>query len=268
MIGAQVSSRWKNCLALVFALALLLIYLPLAVMIVYSFNSARFPSFPFQAFSTRWYERLFANTDWWDAFVNSVTVAAGASLTATAIAFLCAYSLVNARFKGKNAFTLFVLAPLAVPLILLGLSLRVYMFHLGLRPSLVFVFLGHVVFVLPLAILNLRNRIARIPSSLEQAAWDLGASRLTSLRLIILPQCRLALIATVLLTFTFAFDEFIVAYFLTSFEQTLPIKIWISLLTGFDPTVNAVGTLVLLFSLTLGVAAQTAMMRAEGRRTA
>lgn len=256
--------RWPGAMLALLALVFgLLLYLPLAVMVLFSVNRARFATFPFSAFSWRWYEQLLADPAWIAALVNSLMVGLAASFIATVLGFLCGYSLAVARFRGKDAFTLLVLAPLAVPLILLGVSIRVMMFALGLQPSLWFVLVGHVVYVLPLAVLLLRNRIARIPPSQEGAALDLGATRLQAIRLVVLPQCRTAIVATFLLTFTFAFDEFIIAYFLTTFELTLPLKIWVSLMTGFDPTVNAAGTLMLLASIAIGVTAQALSMRQD-----
>ena len=161
--------------------------------------------------------------------------------------------------------TLLVLAPLAVPLILIGISLRLYFVSVGFEPSLGLVYAGQVLYVLPLAVLNLRNRIAQIPKSHEEAAWALGASRLRAIIEIVLPACKLAIVATLIITFTFAFDEFVIAYFLTNFSITLPIKIWTSLVTGFDPAINAAGAMVFSFSMILGIVAQVLFMRRDVR---
>ena len=142
-----------------------------------------------------------------------------------------------------------LLAPLAFPLILVGIGMRLQAISLGLQPGLWLVAMGQTIYVLPLAVLNLRVGIANVPKSLEDAAISLGASRIRTLTEIMAPACRSTIIATLLITFTFAFDEFIIAYFLTNFEITLPIKIWTTLVTGFDPTVNAVGSAVFILSL-------------------
>ena len=255
MSGAGREPVWvRGAFATIFGVAAIVIYLPIVVMFVFSFNSGRYQVMPFRDFTVRWYERLLVDPQYISGLVNSVLIAGAVSVTATAIAFACAYSLVNARFPGKTAATLFVLAPLAVPLVLIGISLRLYFVSLGLEPSLWLVFVGQTLFVLPLAILNLRNRIAQIPRSHEEAAWALGASRLRAIVEIVLPSCRFAVVATLIVTFTFAFDEFVIAYFLTNFDITLPIKIWTTLVTGFDPTINAVGVCVFLFSLGMGIA--------------
>jgi len=242
-----------------------IIYLPIMVMVVFSFNSGRYQVMPFRNFTLHWYERVFSDPQYLEGLTNSVTIAGLVSVTATVTAFACAYSLVNARFWGKSAVVLFVLAPLAVPLVLIGISLRLYFVSFGLEPSLELVYIGQTLFVLPLAVLNLRNRIAQIPKSHEEAAWALGASRLRAIVEIVLPSCRFALVATLIITFTFAFDEFVIAYFLTNFEITLPIKIWTTLVTGFDPTINAAGVCVFLFSMVLGVATQVLFMRREAQ---
>lgn len=266
MSGAAGPPAWiRLAFATIFTVAVVIIYLPIVVMFVFSFNSGRYQVMPFREFTLQWYERLLADPQYVSGLANSILISGTVSVAATGIAFACAYSLVNARFPGKTAATLFVLAPLAVPLILIGISLRLYFVSLGLKPSLWLVGAGQTLFVLPLAILNLRNRIAQIPRSHEEAAWALGASRLRAIVEIVLPSCRFAIVATLIVTFTFAFDEFVIAYFLTNFEITLPIKIWTTLVTGFDPTINAAGVCVFLFSMGMGIAAQLLFMRREAQ---
>lgn len=265
-MGAAYRSGWpRHLLSILFAAVVVAIYLPITVMGVFSFSSSRFQTLPFRDGTLEWYGRVFTDGQYTEGFLNSVVIAVAVAVTATLIGFLCAYSLVNAHFPGKTAVTLFVLAPLAVPLLLVGISLRLYVVKLGIQPSLGLVYLGQVLYVLPLAVLNLRNRLAQIPKSHEEAAWSLGASRARAIWEIVLPACRFALIATLILTFTFAFDEFVIAYFLTNFSITLPIKIWTTLVTGFDPTVNALGVMVFLFSMGLGLAAQVLFMRSDVR---
>jgi spermidine/putrescine transport system permease protein len=253
----------NRVLATLFWVTSAVIYLPIGVMAVFSFSSARYQILPFRDFTTEWYLRVFTDGQYTAGFINSVVLAAGVSLAATLIGFACAYSMVNSRFPFKTAVTLLVLAPLAVPLLLVGIALRIWTQELGLQPSLPIAGVGQVLYVLPLAVLNLRNRIAQVPKSHEEAAWALGASRLRAIAEIVLPACRVSLIATFLLCFTFAFDEFVIAYFLTNFSTTLPIKIWTTLVTGFDPTINALGTMVFVFSLALGVTAQWLLMRKD-----
>lgn len=251
----------SRALALLFWVTAAIIYLPIGVMAVFSFSSARYQILPIPTYTTEWYIRVFTDGQYSTGFMNSILLASTVSFVATLIGFACAYSLVNARFPGKTAFTLLVLAPLAVPLLLVGIALRIWTTMLGLQPSLPLAGVGQVLYVLPLAVLNLRNRIAQLPKSHEEAAWALGASRLRAIADIVLPACRTSLMATFILCFTFAFDEFVIAYFLTNFSVTLPIKIWTTIVTGFDPTINALGTMVFAFSLMLGVTAQWLLLR-------
>ncbi len=257
--------RGKGWLVVLFGAVAAVIYLPIIVMTVFSFNSGRYQVMPFREFTWEWYGRVFRDEQYLAGLANSIVIATAVSVSATAIGFFCAYSLVNARFRGKNLVTLFVLAPLAVPLILIGISLRLYFVSIGLEPSLGLAYAGQVLFVLPLAVLNLRNRIAQIPKSHEEAARALGASRLGAIADVVVPACRFAVAATLIVTFTFAFDEFVIAYFLTNFSITLPIKIWTSLVTGFDPAINAVGVLVFGFSMGMGIVAQALFMRRDQR---
>ncbi len=266
MVGSVLKRSYGRWFILLFSVVTATIYLPIVVMAVFSFNSGRYQVMPFREFTLVWFGRVFRDAQYFSGLMNSITVASAVSVSATAIAFLCAYSLVNARFPGKTAVTLFVLAPLAVPLILIGIGLRLYFVSIGFEPSLGLVYAGQVLYVLPLAVLNLRNRIAQIPKSHEEAAWALGASRMRAILEIVLPSCRFAIVATLIITFTFAFDEFVIAYFLTNFSITLPIKIWTTLVTGFDPAINAIGVMVFGFSMALGIAAQALFMRKDRRR--
>ena len=255
------NSILNNFLYFLFISVVFVIYLPIIVMIIFSFNSSKYQIMPFRNFTTEWYHRVLNDSQYLDGLLNSVMVSVTVSLLATTLAFFCSYSLVNSNFKGKSLLNLFFLTPLVVPLILIGISLRFYLTAQGYEPSLYLVTIGQSIFVMPLAILNLSNRMSQIPKNLEEAAWSLGSSRIRSMFEIILPACKFSLIATFILTFTFAFDEFIIAYFLNNFSITLPIKIWTSLVTGFDPAINAIGTLVFLTSLTLGLTAQLLFMK-------
>ncbi len=260
MIGLAVSRPARWALGVVFGLAVLTVYLPILVMIVFSFNSGRYQTLPFRDFTTDWYLRVAADSGFTEGLLISLSLAGSASILATTFGFLAAYGFHKARLPAKPLLLGLVLAPLAVPLILVGIGMRLQVTALGISPALWLVLLGQTVYVLPLAVLNLRVRIARIPPSLEEAALTLGASRLRAIAGVVAPACGSTLLATLLLTFTFAFDEFVIAYFLTNFQITLPIKIWTTLVTGFDPTVNAVGTFVFLFSVTLGVLAQLVLL--------
>jgi spermidine/putrescine transport system permease protein len=241
----------RYSLYLVLMVAFVVIYLPLILVVVFSFNDGHFQVFPLKGFTLEWYRKMFMDPAFMGALKNSLTLGAGVGVVATLFGFLGSYSLVKAEFPFKDAISSFLITPIAVPAVLLAVSLRVYFFSLGWQFSLWTVFLGHLIINIPLSVMIIRARLLQIPISLEEAAWDLGAGRLRSLWEVILPMTLPSILVSVLLTFTFSFDEFIIAYFLTQFELTLPIKIWSNLLTGFDPTVNAIGSIVFVISLTV-----------------
>ena len=252
-------------LGIVFTLAAVTIYTPIIVMAVFSFNSGRYQTLPFREPTLDWYIQLAADTSFIEGLLNSLMIATCAAFLATVIGFLAAYGFQKLRTPGIPVLIGLILAPLVVPLLLVGIGMRLQLTALGLQPSLLYVLFGQTVYVVPLAVLNLRARLTHVPSNLEEAATSLGASRLRAIIEIVAPACTSTLLATFLLTFTFAFDEFVIAYFLTNFQITLPIKIWTTLVTGFDPKINAVGTLVFLFSLLLGVTAQWVLLARQSR---
>lgn len=252
-------------LSVVFALAFLTIYTPILVMAVFSFNSGRYQTLPFRDATFDWYAQLAADTSFIEGLINSLVISICAAFFATVVGFLAAYGFQKLRAPGVPILVGLVLAPMIVPLLLVGIGMRLQLTALGLQPSLWYVFCGQSVYVLPLAVLNLRARLAHVPPNLEEAATSLGASRLRAIMEVVAPACASTLLATFLLTFTFAFDEFVIAYFLTNFQITLPIKIWTTLVTGFDPKINAVGTLVFLFSLLLGAMAQWVLLARQAR---
>ncbi|MBD2459725.1 ABC transporter permease [Oscillatoria sp. FACHB-1407] len=235
---------------------LLLIYAPILLVMLFSFNSGRFQGFPFQGLTLAWYQAMFADTAFVESLQYSLWLSVAVSIVATSLGFLGAYALVKSTFVGKTALTGFLITPIAAPSILLAVALRVYFFRLGWQFSLLTAFLGHLVFALPLAVFVLRSRLLQIPLNLEEAAWILGARRWRSLLEVVLPLCFPGIVASLLLTFTFSFDEFIMSYFLTQFEVTLPIKIWTNLITGFDPTVNAISSIVFVLSMLVTLISQ------------
>lgn len=260
MRRAFVSPLAARALSGLFALAVAVIYLPIIVMIVFSFNSSRYQTLPFREPTTKWYAQALADRSFADGLMNSLVIATGASILATVLGFLAAYALVRAQMPAKPLFAGLLLAPLVVPLVLIGIGMRLQITSMGIAPALWIVMLSQSVYVMPLAMVNLMARLRQVPPSLEDAARSLGASQWRAVASVVAPTCAPALAATLLITFTFAFDEFVIAYFLTNFDVTLPIAIWTTLVTGFDPTVNAVGTLVFAFSLTMGLMAQVILL--------
>lgn len=232
--------------------AFVFLFLPVVVVIIFSFNSGRYPSFPLQHFTLKWYSELMLDSRLLDSVRNSIIVAAVVSFISTILGFMGAYALRSYKLKGENLFLGFMAAPLTVPTLLLGLALLIFLNHIvSLQNSLLSVIISHTVFCAPFALFIIRARLRSIRSSLEEAAWDLGAGRWQTVRELILPLSAPGLIAAMLLTFTLSFDEFIIAWFVSGFQPTLPVKIWTMMRGGIKPTINAIGAIVFIFSMSI-----------------
>ncbi len=242
----------RTLLKLYLTAAFAFLFLPIGIIILFSLNSGRYPSFPLQQLTLKWYSELLADSRLLDSVKNSVLVASTVSIVSSILGFMGAYALRAYRLKAENMFLGFMAAPLTVPTLLLGLALLIFLNNfLSMQNSLLSVIISHTVFCAPFAMFIIRARLRTIGPSLEEAARDLGAGRWQTIKELILPLSAPGLIAAVLLTFTLSFDEFIIAWFVSGFEPTLPVKIWTMMRGGIKPTINAVGAVVFVFSMSL-----------------
>jgi spermidine/putrescine transport system permease protein len=248
-------------LGLYLVAAFVFILTPIVTTLIFSFNADRFSSLPWRGFTLGWYARLIEYPELWVPLQNSLVVAFAVSLTSAVLGFAAAYALVNSRFRGQDALVLALISPLAVPWILLGLGLLLFLSRLGLGNTLTAVWLSHTVFAAPLATVVIRARLSGMRKSFEEAAWDLGCNRLRAIWEVVLPAALPGVMAAILLTFTLSFDEFILAWFVCGFEETLPVKIWSMMRSGTNPTINAIGAIVFSVSITMTVVAQFLMRR-------
>ena len=213
---------------------------------------SHYPSFPLQQLTLKWYSELIADSRLLASVKNSIVVAATVSILSSLLGFMGAYALRSYRLRAENVFLGFMAAPLTVPTLLLGLALLIFLnSFLSLQNSLLSVIISHTVFCAPFAMFIIRARLMTIANSLEEAARDLGAGRWQTVREVILPLSAPGMIAAALLTFTLSFDEFIIAWFVSGFQPTLPVKIWGMMRGGIKPTVNAIGAIVFVFSMSL-----------------
>lgn len=241
-------SLFSKCY-LVFAFVFL--FLPIGVIILFSFNVDRYPSFPLRGFSFKWYVELINDPKLLASLTNSFIVGSCVSFLSAIFGFMAAYALRSYKFKFENFFLGFMVAPLIVPTIILGVALFFFLNSIiSIRSSLFTVIISHLVFCAPFAMFIIRARLGSISASLEEAAWDLGANRLQTIKEIVLPLSVPGLIAAILLTFTLSFDEFIIAWFVCGFQSTLPVKIWEMMRGGVKPSINAIGSIVFVFSMT------------------
>lgn len=233
------------------AVVLGFLYIPLTVLVAYSFNSSRSLSWPMTGFSMQWYQRLLANEDLLEALFNSLYVASSATLLTLLIGVPAALALDRLQFPGKGLFRKLVLLPIALPGIITGISMLILFRMLGFSLSLETVIIGHATALLAVVVTQVFARLQRLPRSLEEVSADLGASGLQTFFLVTLPNIRTAIIGAGLLSFTLSFDEIPVTFFLTGRDNTLPMYIWSTMRRGLTPEINAVGALIVLFSILL-----------------
>ena len=239
-------SRWLGVYAFcVFAF----LYLPIAVLIVYSFNGEGVGGFPPHHLTLAWYRLLIADGPLWDTVGNSLVVAVCAVALALAFGLPAALALDRAPFPGKNLFRRLVLLPLILPGIITGLSLLMLFVALSMKLSLITITLGHGTALISVATTEIFAGLQVLDRAQEEASLDLGADYWRTFWRVTLPNLRLSLIGAALLIFTLSLDEIAVSFFLIGRDNTLPLEIWSRLRRGITPEINAISTLIFLFSL-------------------
>ena len=227
------------------------IYLPVVILVLFSFTSRNIPLPPFEGPSLQWYERIFSNERMVDAFVNSVVLAASSSLVATVLGFLGAYGVARYATRWEGVVRYAIMAPITVSYLIVGMGLLVTFHVVGIPKSLWSVGVGHVVINLPLCFAIILAGLGEHQRHIERAAHDLGASDLQALLRVTVPMTRPSLLAAYCLSFTLSWDEFIIAFFLTRFEVTLPVMLFELLRGGSSPELNAAGSVV--FGASMGL---------------
>jgi spermidine/putrescine transport system permease protein len=247
-------------------LAYLFIFLPVLVLILFSFQGSAVPVPPFNGPSLRWYAAVLSDPRLLAALGHSLLVGVLSSLLATLLGFLAAYGLARHRPPGARWLQGLLLAPLTVSYLIIGMGLLVTFNAFGVPRSLLAVGLGHVVINLPLCFAILLAQMSEPQARIERAARDLGAAEWQVLLRVTVPLLWPALFATFFLAFTLSWDEFIIAFLLTRFDVTLPVEIWSALRTGLNPATNAVGSLVFGVSAVLVLIVELVLLRrGEGR---
>jgi spermidine/putrescine transport system permease protein len=253
----QTSFRVPPLLSIYFVGLIVLLYLPIAVLLLFSINANTTLSFPLQGLTTSWYEKLFANEPVLRAARNSVLVALGSSLAATVLGTMVA--LVVMRYKSRSRGLLLALAalPLIVPFVVLGVALLILFSALHIERSLWTIGIAHTVVALPYALLIIVARLAGFDANLEEAAMDLGANYPTTLRRVVLPIIAPAIVAAWLTAFTVSFDEFALALFLAGTEPTFPVYLYSQLrFANRLPIMIALAVLMMIGTLTLVLIAE------------
>lgn len=243
---------------------LLFLYAPVAVLVVYSFNASRF-SAVWQGFTLEWYARLFQSPETAAALRNTLVVSFSATALATVLGTLLAVGLHLRRFRGRGLVELLLYLPVVAPDIVMGVSLLAFFVAVQLPLGRLSIVLAHVSFQVSFVALVLRARLQDFPPSVLEAARDLGASEFRALRRVLLPMAAPGILAGALIALALSVDDFVIAYFTAGAgASTLPIRIYSMVRRGVTPDINALSTLLLLFTLGL-IGAALRLQRGERR---
>jgi spermidine/putrescine transport system permease protein len=254
-------SRWLQLHAVaVFAF----LYLPIAILVLYSFNRDGVGGFPPSHLTLDWYRILFNDAPIWDSVLNSLKVALAAMVISLALGVPAALALDRAQFPGKALFRRLVLLPLILPGIITGLSLAMMFKFADVRSSLATIILGHGTALISVATTEVFAGLQKLDRAQEEASLDLGANYWQTFWRVTVPNLKLPIVGAALLIFTLSMDEIAVSFFLIGRDNTLPLEIWGRLRRGITPEINAVSTIIFVFSLVAIVLWYRLRMRAEG----
>jgi spermidine/putrescine transport system permease protein len=247
--------------------ALVFLFLPLAVVVLFSFHKTGALSFPFRGFSLRWYREVFGSVEFRDAAKNSLYVALSVAVLTLVLGTAAAYGLARTSSRLRAPLSLLFFLPITLPGLFLGIALVVFFSRIDFQLSLRTVVLAHLVYVFPYFLLMSRAALERLDPALEEAAADLGASPLKVFRRVTLPRIWPILLGASCLAFALSFDEFIITFFVIGSDSTLPLLIWSRLRRTIDPSIATISTLLLAVSLVLWVVAFVVTVRGERKRS-
>lgn len=230
-------------------LVFLFLYLPLVVVILYSFSATKVNAWPIKGYSLDWYRELLVDRDIRSSLQTSVTVGIIAAVIAVVLGTLAAFALDRFQFPGKSALRFCIVLPIVLPGIVTGVSMLAFFSMLGWPLSKWTIIIGHGTFCITLIVNNVVARLSQLSSSLDEASADLGATPGKTFWRVTFPLIRPAIVAGAILAFTLSFDEVVVTFFLTGREKTLPLLIWGRLRQGISPEINAVATVIIFVSL-------------------
>jgi spermidine/putrescine transport system permease protein len=244
---------FSTTLGAYFGLIVALLYAPLVVIVLFSFNTSTIPAFPLEGFTTHWYRAAFHDHDLVVALLRSLRIAVFDAFVATFLGLLAALGLVSSRLRLRTLVTGVLVLPLVVPSIVLAIGTLILLHQAGLGPSPAATLAAHVVISVPYSILVILPRLRTLDASLDEAARDLGATALSSFRRVTLPLLGPALVSSAIVSFTISFDEYAIASFLMpAGEKTFPIFVYgSSKVPGSRPELLAVAAVVVAASLVL-----------------
>ena len=245
-------------------LILALMYVPIILVIIYSFNESKISSV-WDGFSLKWYVDLFKDESMFEALLNSIILGLSSSLAAAVIGTLGAVGSSKVELKGKGIVEYISTLPIMIPEIILGMVFMAFFSLIGLPFGMTTLIIAHTAFCIPYVFMIVKARLVGMDKSLEEAAQDLGASKIRTFFDIILPLIIPAIASGMLLSFAMSFDDVIISVFVTGVNSnTLPLKIYSQLKTGVTPKINALCTL--MFFVTVLICSLSALLGREKKK--
>ncbi len=233
-------------------LYLVFLYAPIILLPLFAFNSGTIIAFPLKGITGDWFAQMWANATLRQALMNSLLIAVCSSVFATCLGVFAARASTRFEFPAKGPIMGLIMLPLVLPEIIVSMSLLVVLLAIGVKLSLLTVIIGHTLICMPYATVILSTAFNSLDRSLEEAAYDLGETRISAFRLVILPLVMPGLISSLLMSFTISLDEFIIAFFLAGKEPTLPTYIFSQLRFPKQiPMIMALGTVLVVLSIIL-----------------
>ncbi|MET0835458.1 MAG: ABC transporter permease [Thermoleophilaceae bacterium] len=245
---------------------LVFLWTPLLIVMLFSLHSTGSLTFPFEGFSTRWYDEVFSSDEIRSAARNSLIVASSTAIVTLLLGTLAAYGLTRSSSRLRGPLSVLFFLPITLPGLFIGVALLVAFSRVQFSLSLLTVTIAHLVYVFPFFFLVARAALERLDPALEETATDLGASRWTVFRRVTLPQVWPVLVGAACLAFALSFDEFVITFFVIGPDSTLPMYIWSSLRRTIDPSINAISSLLLAFTMLLFVVTFLLTLWSERRR--
>lgn len=237
-----------------FVLFALFMYLPIGLLVIYSFNDSPTLTFPLTGFTLKWYRALGESRELITAVSNSIIVGVLSSLAATVMGAMAALGIARFNFPGKTFFLSVAVMPLVIPAVVMGVAMLIVFTSVGIPLTLWTVGIGHAILNVPYAILIIAARLASFEAHIEEAAMDLGADYWVTLWRVTLPMSAPAIFAAFLSAFTTSFDEFAVTFFLVGSETTLPVYLYSQMrFPSRLPLVVTLAAIMMLFSLLIVV---------------
>lgn len=236
---------------------ILVLYLPLGILFLFSINAGTTLSFPLKGFTLDWYGKILSTSGLVDAVSNSLVVAVGSSTVATALGTMVGVLAARFDFRGKGLLTGLAVLPLIVPYVVLGVAMLILFTALDIERSIATVIAGHVIIGLPYTTLIILARLIGADPQLEDASMDLGASYPSTLRLVVLPIALPAIVSAWITAFTVSFDEFAIALFLAGNDRTFPVFLYGQLrFANSLPVLIATAVLMMIGTLALILVAE------------